>query len=256
MSLTGGLQDVKALLEQLRVSKSWQDTAAQQQPPSSPAQNQGQNLPPAYPSESQESSPADTSSRVAQLLAQLKSGPSSTTPSPVQSEHPPPVPPSSYRSRDEPALSVPPRAVPDLRNCSFSTALSLISALGDDPSFLASIKELQKEQDALERQLWTDRESIQKKYEDKVKVAQTRATMTGGSISQHEATMLQDSFQRELRKHDEERSQLAWEGLVTRQQARLEQLGVPSMFVTGDLSHRARQAKIIQVLVGLAEAST
>ena len=39
-----------------------------------------------------------------------------------------------------------------------------------------------------------------------------------------------DSFRAELRKFDRERVLPAWDGLVTKQQAALEALGVPAMF--------------------------
>ncbi|EAU84288.2 hypothetical protein CC1G_01284 [Coprinopsis cinerea okayama7 len=111
---------------------------------------------------------------------------------------------------------------------------------------------LRKEQANLERQLWADREGIHQKYNDKVKVAQTKASMIGGSISQHEATMLQDAYRRELSKYDRERVLPAWDGLVMRQQAKLESLKVPNMFISADPKDRQRQVQIVQVLLGLA----
>jgi len=47
---------------------------------------------------------------------------------------------------------------------------------------------------------------------------------------------MSDAFQKELRKFDAERILPAWEGLVRGQQARLEALKVPTMFVTSDPS--------------------
>jgi len=52
---------------------------------------------------------------------------------------------------------------------------------------------------------------------------------------------LSDSFQKELRKFDAEQVLPAWDGLVRGQQARLEALKVPTMFVTteaGDVEVR------------------
>ena len=46
--------------------------------------------------------------------------------------------------------------------------------------------------------------------------------------------MLSDSFQKELRKFDVERVLPAWDGLVRGQQARLEALKVPTMFVSNE----------------------
>ena len=46
--------------------------------------------------------------------------------------------------------------------------------------------------------------------------------------------MLQDAYQRELQKFDTERVLSAWDGLLAQQQAKLEALRVPSMFVSSD----------------------
>ena len=45
---------------------------------------------------------------------------------------------------------------------------------------------------------------------------------------------MSDAFRTELRKFDAERVLPAWDGLVRSQQARLEVLNVPTMFVTDD----------------------
>ena len=45
-------------------------------------------------------------------------------------------------------------------------------------------------------------------------------------------------FEEELTKFDRERVMPAWDGLVARQQAALERLGVPSMFVTEEGTER------------------
>ncbi|KAG2013396.1 hypothetical protein CC2G_010313 [Coprinopsis cinerea AmutBmut pab1-1] len=242
---------VKALLEQLRVSQAWQQlhSTQQQQPTPSSAQQPAEAHPPITTNPQPTSSSSNTVSRVAELLAQLKNPPSSSGPPleqpPTKIYDRPPVSPKPLSQNDQ-------ASEPDLRNCSFQTALSLISRLGDDPAFLASIRELRKEQANLERQLWADREGIHQKYNDKVKVAQTKASMIGGSISQHEATMLQDAYRRELSKYDRERVLPAWDGLVMRQQAKLESLKVPNMFISADPKDRQRQVQIVQVLLGLA----
>ena len=41
-----------------------------------------------------------------------------------------------------------------------------------------------------------------------------------------------DSFRRELRKFDLERVLPAWDGMLTRQQAALESIGIPTMYPT------------------------
>jgi hypothetical protein len=45
---------------------------------------------------------------------------------------------------------------------------------------------------------------------------------------------MSDAFLRELKKFDTERALPAWDSLVRGQQARLEALKVPTMFVTND----------------------
>ena len=50
--------------------------------------------------------------------------------------------------------------------------------------------------------------------------------------------MMSDAFRQELRKFDAQRVLPAWDGLVAKQQARLEALGVPAMFPTTSKSDR------------------
>lgn len=116
---------------------------------------------------------------------------------------------------------------------------------------------MKREQADLERQLWDERQGIQKKQEEKVKIARTKASMVGSGLTQFEADMLSDSFRKELRKFDSERVLPAWDGLVAKQQARLEALGVPVMYLTSIKTDRERQQRVIQVLAGIvgSEAS-
>jgi hypothetical protein len=110
---------------------------------------------------------------------------------------------------------------------------------------------MKSEQVNQERQLWEERNAIQKKYEDKVKVAVTRANMIGASLSKHEAAMISDAFKKELLKFDLERVLPAWDGLISKQQASLEARGVPMMFPTSSQTHQEGQQKVIQVLEGI-----
>jgi hypothetical protein len=48
--------------------------------------------------------------------------------------------------------------------------------------------------------------------------------------------MMSDTFRRETRKFDLERVLPAWDGLITKQQSALHELGVPLMFVTSSKS--------------------
>jgi len=111
---------------------------------------------------------------------------------------------------------------------------------------------MKDEQDAVERQLWEDRRAIHKKYEEKVKIATNKANMiSDGKISKHEADMLQAAFKKDLDKFDRERVLLAWDGLISKQQAILAQHDVPTMFMTNDGADRERQQRVMQVLEGI-----
>jgi len=60
-----------------------------------------------------------------------------------------------------------------------------------------------------------------------------------------------ESFQRELQKFDRERVLSAWDTLKRKQQAAMEALNVPSMFVTDATSDLERQKRIMRVLEGI-----
>ncbi|OCH95871.1 alpha/beta-hydrolase, partial [Obba rivulosa] len=120
----------------------------------------------------------------------------------------------------------------DLRSCTFQQALPHLARLSEDPRFVAAISAMKTEQADLERQLWDERQAIERKHEEKVTVARTKANMIGSGLTQYEADALSRSFLQELRKFDLERVLPAWDGLVTKQQAALESLGVPAMFPT------------------------
>ena len=85
--------------------------------------------------------------------------------------------------------------------------------------------------------------------------------------------MLSDAYEKELKRFDVERVLVAWDGLVAKQQAALENLQVPTMFktdistdreVSDDINYRSRldksllskqrQQRVIQVLEGIASS--
>ncbi|TEB35538.1 hypothetical protein FA13DRAFT_1352156 [Coprinellus micaceus] len=269
---------VAALLEQLRASSAWQQIVQTnpeagvgdaRPPPQQPTPRTDGPTPP----------PADTPQpTVAELLAQLSAPPAAANPHQSGGTARPAwdtslarpatnnyraAPHASTRLPDQgpecdvtatltPLPASAPVPITDVRSCSFQEALPLLARLGEDPCFVTSVKRIKQDQDVLERQLSTDRGALQKKYADRVKVAKTRATMTGANgLSKHEATMLQDAYQKEMCKFDRERVLPAWDGLITRQQGQLEALGVPNMFVTSDPRDTERQKQIINVLLGL-----
>jgi hypothetical protein len=56
-------------------------------------------------------------------------------------------------------------------------------------------------------------------------------------------------FSRELEKYDKERVLVAWDALVEKQQNKLEQMGFPCMFVTSNPDERAKQQKIVNIIL-------
>jgi hypothetical protein len=125
----------------------------------------------------------------------------------------------------------------------------------EDPHVVESLTKMKEEQDKLEKRLWEEREGIRRSYEEKVKVAKTKANMIGVGLSKHEAQALSDSFQKELRKFDAEQVLPAWDGLVRGQQARLEALKVPTMFVTTEAGDVEKQRRVVHVLEGILSTS-
>ncbi|EEB94157.1 hypothetical protein MPER_07077, partial [Moniliophthora perniciosa FA553] len=114
-----------------------------------------------------------------------------------------------------------------------------------------ALKSMKTEQDSLERRLVEERNAIARKYEEKIKVAATKATLIGSGISKHEATMLNDNYKKEVAKFDRERVIPAWDGLVAQQQEALSSFGVPTMFSANAAADREKQQRVIRVLEGL-----
>jgi hypothetical protein len=124
--------------------------------------------------------------------------------------------------------------------------------LSDDPNFVATLSQMKQKQADLERQLAKERRAIQAKHDEKVKVAQARAKIFGAGLSKHEADMMSDAYKKEMHTFDTERVMIAWDGLVVKQQAALEKLQVPTMFVTSVKTDRERQQRVVQVLEGIS----
>ncbi|KAI0079731.1 alpha/beta-hydrolase, partial [Panus rudis PR-1116 ss-1] len=118
----------------------------------------------------------------------------------------------------------------DLRHVSFQQALPHLARLSEDPEFVSAISKMKKEQADLETRMYEERNAILAAQQEKVRVAKIRC-MTGGSgFTQFEADSMSDAFRKELLKFDAERVLPAWDGLLAKQQASLEALGVPGMF--------------------------
>jgi hypothetical protein len=269
---------IKALLEQLRSSQAWQESigggadpngAAKNPPPTSTTPQPTATPPTSITPVPLIQPPATTSdvskpsSSVADLLSQLNSSehkipsrpsqPSTsrfTTQQPsLQLSHA-----ASYRSTTQPPEDSVHHTITsgqDLRMMSFQQALPRLTQLAESTDFVAAVAHLREEQKDLERQLWEERIAIHRKHENKVKVTQTKASLIGGGISQHEADMLNDAFRKELRKFDAERVLFAWDGLLQKQQSTLESLGVPTMFPSDLRADREKQQRVVQVLEGI-----
>jgi len=258
---------VKALLDQLRASRLWQDTLNPESHTGSEKQAEvRESLPSALedaPGESRaRSSDTAPSTSVASLLSQLRTSVNTPPVSSTRTTH------QSTRNIPRPSQDLPPTesehrtprpdvatsstlAVQNIRSISFQQALPHLTQLASDPEFLTAVSRLRQEQNELEQQLWEERQAIHKKHEDKVKVARTKATLIGAGLSKHEADMMNDAYRRDLQRFDKERVLLAWDALIQRQQAALETLGVPTMFATSSQADCQKQRRVVQVLEGL-----
>ncbi|KAL5487653.1 hypothetical protein ACEPAI_5761 [Sanghuangporus weigelae] len=245
---------VSALLEQLRSSQAWTDLQAQQIAPAS-----GQPVPKSEPPS--QSPPledaADASKNVSQpsvasLLSQLGSA-SASRASSAQGTSISSLPSSSSMSAPSPEPST--KSVKDVRNSTFQQALPHLAQLSDDPKFIDAVLKVRRDQNTLEKQLWDERQALHAKQAEKVKIAVTKAIMLGTGISEREANAMKQVFENELNKFDRERVMPAWEGLIARQQAALEKMGVPAMFVTSEKPDMERQQRIVQVLEGIVGPS-
>jgi len=119
---------------------------------------------------------------VASLLLQLQ--PSNDSPLTSYSVHPAADHTTHTPLAAEDALQ---RQTVDVRNLTFQEALPHLVRLSEDPSFVSALRVMKTEQADLERRLWEERRAIQRSHEDKVKMAQTKADMLGGGISQYQA---------------------------------------------------------------------
>ncbi|KAL5530036.1 hypothetical protein ACEPAF_6293 [Sanghuangporus sanghuang] len=245
---------VSALLEQLRSSQAWTDLQAQQDAPTS-----GQSIPRSEPpsqspplQDAADSSKNESQPSVASLLSQLGSA-SASRASSAQSTSISFLPSSS--SMSAPSSEPSTKSVKDVQNYTFQQALPHLAQLSDDPTFVDAVLKLRRNQNNLEKQLSDERQALHAKQAEKVKIAVTKANMLGTGISEREANAMKQVFENELNKFDRERVMPAWGGLIARQQATLEELGVPAMFVTSEKPDMERQQRIIQVLEGIVGPS-
>ncbi|KAH8979295.1 hypothetical protein EDB86DRAFT_3089199 [Lactarius hatsudake] len=261
-------EGVKALLDTLRNSQAWAKAVEVARPSTLPPQGVQpfDSLRVSAPDPGDAGAPSITPSppnlshgtpSVADLLSQLqatqipKSG--SNTAQCSRTLDPPPAPRdhSNTLSTSNTSSDHTPPPQLDVRTLSFQQSLAHISRLGEDPNVVADLVKMKQEQDKLEKQLWDERVGIQKRHEKKVQVETTKAKLIGVDLSERERKSMSDAFQKELRKFDAERVLPAWDGLVRGQQARLEALKVPTMFVTNDPSDIEKQRLVVNVLEGI-----
>ncbi|GJE84758.1 hypothetical protein PsYK624_008340 [Phanerochaete sordida] len=277
MADSNDASSVQALLARLRASQAWHEATQVRTPAaagaaSDPGPPQGMHdtpppaIAPAAVDVHEEGGPAAPShASVASLLAQLQSAGAADPTRVVEPQVPenpaghesPRMPQPSVRSTD-PRLrerSQPASAARkhDLRNVSFQQALPAIAQLSEDQAFVDAIRKVKNDQAMLEKRLWEERQAIQKRHEEKVKLARTKASVIGASLSKFEADNMTDAFRRELQRFDRERVLPAWDGLITKQQATLESLGVPTMFPTVVSTERQKQQRVVQVVSGVIE---
>ncbi|EIM88149.1 uncharacterized protein STEHIDRAFT_155506 [Stereum hirsutum FP-91666 SS1] len=273
---------VQALLESLRRSQAFTDSVTGTEASSNSTSSQVSG---SHSHSAEDSSLASTSKEieavgsnpsVASLLSQLQSStavasavrrPAPPPPSPPGSEgfpttvrvHPPyaslpvitanPSPPP--RASSTSSESVAPIRKQDARAMSFQQALPRLAQMSEDAEFVDAVNKMKEEQNKLERQLLEERQEIQRKHQEKVKLARTKASMIGAGLSKHEAEMMSTAFRKELHKFDVERALVAWDGMVAKQQMALEVLAVPTMFVGSNTSDMEKQKKVMRVLEGI-----
>ncbi|KIY71762.1 hypothetical protein CYLTODRAFT_345247 [Cylindrobasidium torrendii FP15055 ss-10] len=139
----------------------------------------------------------------------------------------------------------------DRRKYSYKQALPIIGELAQDEAFVEAINQMKKEQNDLEKLLHSQRREITTMHEGKVKVAKQRANIVGQPITRHDALMLNDNWKKALAKFDREKVLPLWDDLVSRQQQKLEKMGVPTMFETQEQDEREKQQKLVKVMENL-----
>jgi len=145
----------------------------------------------------------------------------------------------------------------DLRSMGYVQSLSRIEALLKSPTAASIIMKLQDDQRDLEETLWSARQTIISNHEKKLQsaIGQAKFSTGGDELDGRQSQQAADSLKLALRNFDRERVFPAWDNLVKRQQETLENLGVPSMFVTDNTADRSRQQRLVRVIEeGLADA--
>ncbi|KAG8961674.1 hypothetical protein FRC03_005082 [Tulasnella sp. 419] len=241
---------LKALLESLRSSNALAHLITPPTnllAPSTSAGHENETPSPSQSTEIVQDPPPDSSasSRVKMLLAKLGPNPPLLQPDPPRQVHSLP----SINSQDSVALETPPNEI-NLRNLTYHQSLSHMSRILEDEKCVTTLRELQKDQENLERQLWDARNQIIRRHEKKVKDRETQEKILTGSteLSPEDRRRLDVDLERALKKFDLENVLPAWDAILTRQQNVLEELRIPTIYATTNSSERLRQQKIVRVL--------
>ncbi|KAF8338987.1 uncharacterized protein EI90DRAFT_2436607 [Cantharellus anzutake] len=200
---------------------------------------------PTRPPASSSSAPTNTSSPPSSLSKHLSSLLSRLQPL-VQRPLPTPGAESITALQGSPSNVVPNTS---LRDASYKQSLSALAGLLEDPLVINTIVQLKNDQENLETSLWDGRTRIIEQQKKRVKDLHDRCRIINIAPTTREIEQLEKEFRHELRKYDKERVLIAWDSLTEKQQTTLEKLGVPTMYVTKDPKERARQQKIIDVIV-------
>ncbi|KAG8863728.1 nucleotidyltransferase [Tulasnella sp. 330] len=156
----------------------------------------------------------------------------------------------------EPPFSEPPvpfqeQPPPDLKSMGYAESLSRIEPLLRNSVASSILRKLQDDQKDVETKLWGRRQAVMTEHEKRVQAARQQARIVTGvdSLEPRETQRLNQQLKKALDGFDREVALPAWDALLKRQQEALENLGVPSMFVTSDVTERSRQQRLIRTEV-------
>ncbi|KZS97732.1 hypothetical protein SISNIDRAFT_449287 [Sistotremastrum niveocremeum HHB9708] len=271
---------VLALLDQLRASAAYNDIATipsetqappvikepsveSDEPSASDEKEVSELLEDIVPAETTSTEPEaeitpNISSSISSLLSKLTAPPQPSAPPAVR--HYSPLPPTPVVQQEPVSYTPPPPPVPrpsilqhDRRSMTFQQALPILATFGDNDDFREDYLKLKSDQELMEKVLFEEREKIKRSFEDKVKVATSRAQITGVNLSAFDMQAMQSKYVKALDRHAIDRVLPAWDGLVAKQQDIFEKHCVPTMFLSKDKVVRSKQQKVIDVLDGIMQ---
>ncbi|KAG8998566.1 hypothetical protein FRB94_006776 [Tulasnella sp. JGI-2019a] len=188
------------------------------------------------------------SSRISSLLSQL--GPKLPGPDPPPEKA---VPEDVGADTMESVIAdpyVPEEPTTDLKSMGYVESLSRIEPLLRNTISSNILRKLQDDQKEVETRLWSSRQAILTAHEQKVRASCKKALIVTGveELEPRESQQLEEELAKALNKFDREQALPTWDALVKRQQEALENLGVPAMFVTSNVTERSRQQRLIRLL--------